>query len=44
MNTFWTVTKTFELGLEYTYGRRYTFDGRAGQENRINASAHFNIF
>ena len=44
VNTFWTVTKSFELGLEYTYGRRYTFDGKAGMENRINASAHFNIF
>jgi hypothetical protein len=44
VNTFWTVTKTFQVGLEYAFGRRYTFAGDHGTENRINASAHFNIF
>lgn len=44
VNTFWTVTKTFALGLEYTWARRHTFGGDFGTQNRINAAAKFNIF
>jgi hypothetical protein len=44
VNTFWSFAKNAEVGLEYAYGRRKTFDGNTGREDRINASVHYNFF
>lgn len=44
INTFWTVAKNTEVGLEYAYGKRTTFAGETGTQNRINATVHYNLF
>jgi hypothetical protein len=43
-NTFWTFAKNAEFGLEYAYGKRWTWAGPTGLENRINASFHVNFY
>jgi hypothetical protein len=44
VNTFWSFAKNAEVGIEYAYGRRTTFDDQTGRQNRINASVHYNFF
>lgn len=45
VNTFYGVTKGFELGLEYELGRRHTFIGdHTGSQDRITASATYKFF
>ncbi len=49
VNTFWTVTKNMELGLEYAWGRRVAFTAVPGvydygRENRVNFTAHYNFY
>jgi hypothetical protein len=44
VNAFYSVTKNAELGLEYELGRRHTYFGQTGNEDRITASAHYNFF
>jgi hypothetical protein len=44
INAFWTVAKNTEVGLEYAYGRRTTFAGDEGTQNRVNATLHYNLF
>ncbi|MQY51949.1 hypothetical protein HCX48_11260 [Rhodocyclus tenuis] len=44
INTFWGVAKNTEVGLEYAYGKRTTFAGDTGTQNRINATIHYNLF
>lgn len=44
INTFWSVAKNTEAGIEYAYGQRKTFDGETGTQNRINATLRYNLF
>jgi hypothetical protein len=49
INTFYGLSKTVEIGLEYVYGEWKSFSTAAspelkGKENRINASFHYNFF
>jgi hypothetical protein len=49
LNTFWSVTKTTELGVEYVYGQWRSFTGGGtselkGDENRVNVSMHYNFY
>lgn len=44
VNTFWGVAKNTEIGLEYSYGKRLTFNNEVGTQNRINATAHYNFY
>ena len=41
VNTFWGFTKNCEVGLEYAYGQRRTFDDQLGTQHRINATFHY---
>jgi hypothetical protein len=53
LNTFWSVTKTTELGVEYALGQWRSFSGAStpggpdkftGTESRVNASMHYNFY
>jgi len=45
LNSFYGVSKSFELGLEYELGRRVTFVGdNKGSEDRITANATYKFF
>jgi hypothetical protein len=46
VNTFFTLTKTTEIGVEYAYGQWKSFGpGEVkGTQNRVNASFHYNFF
>lgn len=46
VNTFWSLSKTTEFGVEYAYGQWKSFGpGEVkGTQNRINASFHYNFF
>jgi hypothetical protein len=44
VNTFWGVTKNVEVGVEYAYGRRYTFADEKGTQHRLNANVHYNFY
>lgn len=44
INTFWAVEKNMELGLEYAWGKRTTFNDEVGTQNRVNATVHYNFF
>ncbi len=45
VNTFYGLTKNFELGLEYELGRRHTFIGdHTGKQDRITANATYKFF
>lgn len=44
INTFWGIAKNTELGLEYAYGKRTTFNNEVGTQNRVNATAHYNFY
>lgn len=44
VNTFWAVEKNMELGLEYAWGKRTTFNDEVGTQNRVNATVHYNFF
>lgn len=41
VNTFWGFAKNCEVGLEYAYGQRRTFDDDKGTQHRINATFHY---
>jgi hypothetical protein len=43
VNTFWGFVKNAEVGIEYAYGQRRTFDDQAGTQHRINATFHYNL-
>jgi DcaP outer membrane protein len=50
VNTFWSMSKTTEVGVEYAYGQWKSFDGGGtltetkGTENRVTATFHYNFF
>jgi hypothetical protein len=44
VNTFWRFAKNAEVGVEYAYGRRETFDGQTGKQDRVNCSFHYDFF
>jgi hypothetical protein len=46
VNSFWSTSKTTEIGVEYAYGQWNSFGPNAvkGTQNRINASFHYNFF
>jgi hypothetical protein len=44
VNTFWRFAKNAEVGVEYAYGRRLTFDGQTGNQDRVNCSVHYDFF
>jgi hypothetical protein len=44
VNTFWRFAKNAEVGVEYAYGRRVTFDGQTGNQDRVNCSVHYDFF
>ncbi len=44
VNTFYTYDKNIELGLEYAWGKRRTFNAETGTQSRINATVHYNFF
>jgi hypothetical protein len=44
VNTFYRFAKNAEVGVEYAYGLRTTFDANEGQENRVNFSFHYDFF
>jgi hypothetical protein len=49
LNTFWSVSKTAELGLEYDWGIWKSFNGGGtdqliGRQNRITATMHYNFY
>jgi len=49
VNSFWTFSKTAELGLEYAWGQWNSFTGNntpklTGTENRVNATLHYNFY
>jgi hypothetical protein len=49
VNTFWTFSKTAELGVEYAWGQWKSFTGGGteelkGTQNRVNVSLHYNFY
>lgn len=46
VNTFWTLTKTVEFGLEYEYGQWKSFGDPTikGTQNRVTGTFHYNFF
>jgi hypothetical protein len=46
VNSFWSTSKTTEIGVEYAYGQWNSFGPNAakGTQNRVNASFHYNFF
>lgn len=44
VNTFWTVAKTVEFGLEYEWGRRIQYNDLEGRMNRVTGTFHYNFF
>jgi hypothetical protein len=44
INTFWTVAKNADVGIEYAYGQRTTFAGDHGTQNRLNATVRYSLF
>jgi outer membrane DcaP-like protein len=46
VNSFFTLTKTAEIGVEYAWGQWKDFGSPAGTgtQNRVNASFHYNFF
>lgn len=45
-NTFWTVAKNVEVGVEYAYGQWESFGAQSlkGTQHRANASFHYGFF
>lgn len=43
VNIFWNITRNVETGLEYAWGRRLTFNGERGTQQRINAMIQYNL-
>jgi hypothetical protein len=43
VNLFWGVVKNVEVGVEYAWGRRYTFGDEEGTQHRINAMVQYNL-
>jgi hypothetical protein len=45
VNTFFTLTKTVEFGVEYEYGQWKSFDPAVkGTQNRLTGTFHYNFF
>lgn len=44
VNTFWKPTKNTELGLEYAWGQRETFEDEKGTQSRVNATFRASLF
>lgn len=46
VNTFFTLTKTAEIGVEYAFGQWKSFGPNEvkGTQNRLNASFHYNFY
>lgn len=44
VNTFWSVSKSASIGLEYEWGRRHTFDDRKGRQDRVTTTFHYDFF
>ncbi len=42
-NVFYSPVKPLSFGLEYVYGERETFDGKTGEDNRVQATAIYNF-
>lgn len=43
LNTIWAVTKEFDLGLEYAYGGRKTFENYKGTVNRVTLMLRYTL-
>ena len=41
VNTFFTPDKNFDIGIEYTYGKRETFNNEIGKISRLTAMARY---
>lgn len=44
LNTFWAFEKNAELGLEYAWGKRTTFNDEVGTQQRINATVRYSFY
>ncbi|TAK44161.1 MAG: hypothetical protein EPO27_13205 [Betaproteobacteria bacterium] len=44
VNLIWAVDKNIEAGIEYAYGKRLTFGGEQGTQQRINGVVRYNLF
>jgi hypothetical protein len=44
INTFWGIAKNAELGFEYAYGQRKTFNDEVGTQSRLNATARYSFY
>ncbi len=42
-NVFYSPVKPLSFGLEYVYGERETFEGKTGEDNRVQATAIYNF-
>ena len=43
INMFYTPIKPINIGVEYMYGQRKTFDNKVGENNRINVTAIYDF-
>ena len=44
VNLLWGITKNVEAGIEYSWGRRFTFADEEGTQHRINTMIQYNFF
>jgi hypothetical protein len=46
VNSFWSMTKTTEVGVEYAYGQWESFGSPSlkGTQNRVNVSFHYSFY
>jgi len=44
VNLIWGITKNVEAGVEYSWGRRFTFGGEEGTQSRFNTMIQYNFF
>jgi hypothetical protein len=44
VNLLWSITKNVEAGIEYSWGRRTTFNDEEGIQHRINTMIQYNFF
>lgn len=43
INAFYKPVEPIEIGAEYVYGERETFDGQTGVDNRVNVTASYHF-
>jgi len=44
LNTFWAFEKNAELGVEYAWGKRTTFNDEVGTQQRVNATVRYSFY